>query len=75
MNMSDYKNYDNRHGGSFDRGLSDSYYHRERYPHYYIGNSYQSEVIPQKDMTDQEVSDYNAGYDWNEQFGDKKEYA
>jgi len=75
MNLTDYKNYDDRHGGPFDRGLADSYYHRDRNPHYYVGASYQSEVLLPKDMTDTEVSDYNAGYDWNEQFGDKKEYA
>jgi hypothetical protein len=75
MNLTDYKNYDNRYGGPFDRGLSDSYYHRGRIPHYYLGDSYQSEHIVWFRMTEQQVVDYNAGYDWNEQFGDKKEYV
>ena len=29
--------YDQRHGGPFDRGAADSYYHRPFDPHYYEG--------------------------------------
>jgi hypothetical protein len=29
-------NYDQRHGGPFDRGSADSYYGRVREPHFYV---------------------------------------
>ena len=32
----DRDNYDTRHGGPFDRGSADSYYHRGITPHYYV---------------------------------------
>jgi hypothetical protein len=66
--------YDARHGGAFDRGSADSYYHRPRRPHYFEGDTYQSvEITPQQ--TDPEYWDYLAGYEYNEQFGDKKDWG
>lgn len=68
------KSYDQRHGGPFDRGSADSYYHRGRRPHYFLGGTYQSpEVIPEVGSV--EFEEYMAGYDYNEQFGDKKDWG
>lgn len=64
------KQYDSRHGGCFDRGSADSYYGRVRNPHYYIGATGTSERV--EDLTTEELEAYNAGYDYNEQYGDKK---
>ena len=66
------KNYDQRHGGPFDRGSADSYYNRPKKPHYYVGGTGTSAEVT--NLTESELEAYNAGYDWNEQFGDKKDY-
>ena len=65
---------DTRHGGPYDRGSADSYYRRPRNPHFFRGDSYQSERVTYKDMTPDEIEAYNAGYDDNEEFGDYKEW-
>tara|TARA_B100000073_G_C23634259_1_gene533908 strand:+ start:305 stop:517 length:213 start_codon:yes stop_codon:yes gene_type:complete len=65
---------DKRHGGPFDRGGADSYYHRGMNPHYFKGPTYASELVEEHDMTDDEIAEYNAGYAENERFGDKKEW-
>ena len=65
-------NYDQRHGGAFDRGAADSYYHRPRRPHMFTAGTYTSLEIHQDEMTNEEIQAYLAGYQWNEQFGDKK---
>ena len=64
--------YDTRHGGPFDRGNADSYYNRGYAPHYYTGNTYDSERIDMKDMTAAEITAYTAGYNENEERGQKK---
>jgi len=64
--------YDQRHGGPFDRGSADSYYGRGRQPHYYVGGTGTSDRVT--DLTPTEVQAYLAGYQWNEQFGDKKSW-
>ena len=69
------ENYDQRHGGPFDRGSADSYYHRPRNPHFYVGGTGTSERVGQEQMTAAEVQAYLAGYQWNEQFGDKKDWS
>ena len=66
--------YDQRHGGCFDRGSADSYYGRPRNPHFYIGGTGTSERVDQSQMTPNEIKAYHAGYQWNEQFGDKKNW-
>ena len=66
------KIYDRRHGGPFDRGSADSYYRRPYSPHYFKGSTYQSEQV--NALTAEELEAYNAGYEWNEIYGDKKEY-
>ena len=52
-----------RHGGPYDRGSADAYYGRGRDPHFYHGASYQSERVEAPQMTEQEVAEYNAGFD------------
>lgn len=69
------KKYDDRHGGPFDRGAADSYYGRTCDPHYYVGATSMSQRCTEEDMSPCEVEAYYAGYDWNEQFGDKKDYG
>jgi hypothetical protein len=67
--------YNARHGGPFDRGSADSYYHRGRNPHYYTGATHQSTRLEAVDMSEKEIADYMAGYAYNEQFGDKKDWG
>jgi hypothetical protein len=54
--------YDKRHGGPYDRGSADAYYHRPYEPHYYKGSTYRSELVELKDMTADEITAYTAGY-------------
>jgi hypothetical protein len=63
-----------RHGGAFDRGSADSYYHRKPNPHYYAGATYSSDPIVAEPGT-AEYEAYMAGYDYNEQYGDKKDWG
>jgi len=67
--------YDQRHGGPFDRGAADSYYHRAYNPHYYKGATATSEMVSLADMTAEEITAYTAGYNYNERFGDKKNWG
>lgn len=68
------KTYDNRHGGPFDRGAADSYYGRIPSPHYFTGKTYLSEkIVPQPGSL--EYKEYLAGYYWNEERGDKKDWG
>lgn len=69
------KQYDERHGGPFDRGAADSYYGRPSEPHYYVGGTGTSDRKDSSDMTVEEIQAYWAGYEWNEQFGDKKDWG
>ena len=62
--------YDKEHGSFFDRGAADSYYGRDRVPH---RGGVGGDSGPRIDaVTAEEVEAYNAGYDYNERFGDKK---
>ena len=63
--------YDTRHGGPYDRGSADRYYGRSFYPHYYKGNTHASEMVEERDMTEEEIEGYTAGYD--DEF-DRKEW-
>lgn len=60
------------HGSLFDRGSADSYYGRPQRPHYGgVGGS----VLPKTtDLTAEEVAEYMAGYEYNERYGDKKDW-
>ena len=66
--------YDQRHGGAYDRGSADSYYGRLPRPHYYKAGTGQSERVEQEDMTADEIEAYWAGYEYNEKMGNFKEY-
>jgi hypothetical protein len=68
------KEYVVRPGGPFSRGTIDSYYYRGRVPHYYTGIPFNSTRLEQVDMSEEEVAAYHAGYDWNEEYGSKKEF-
>lgn len=70
----DPKKYDQRHGGAFDRGAADSYYNRGYCPHMYEGGTYMSRHIGSHEMSAEDLEAYDAGYEWNEMFGDKKSY-
>ena len=68
--MVDENLVDKSHGSPWDRGGADSYYHRPKDPHYYplgTGNGYKI-----TELTDAQVQEYLAGYEWNEKYGDKK---
>lgn len=62
-----------RHGGLYDRGSADSYYGRPRAPHWYPEGTYKG--TPVTKLTDEEIAEYHAGYDYNEDFGDKKNWG
>lgn len=63
-----------RHGGPYDRGSADSYYRRGYNPHYFVGDSYQSKLVEEEDMTPEEIKAYAHGYNDNEQSGNFKEW-
>ena len=66
--------YDQRHGGPYDRGTCDSYYGRDYWPHYFVGDTYKSLRVDMEQMTPAEIVAYTAGYTNNEANGDKKEW-
>lgn len=68
------KTYEQKHGNAFDRGSADSYYGRPRDPHIYPNGTYNNPRISVDMMDDEEIEAYNAGYDYNEQFGHKKSW-
>lgn len=75
MKFTSYKDrelFDTRHGGCFDRGSADSYYHRGVEPHYFSGDTLSSEKVTELSL--KEIDDYMTGYAWNEKFGDKKNW-
>lgn len=68
----DGKQYEANHGSFFDRGSSDSYYGRIRTPHRGgVGGDSGARIVAE---TAEEITAYNAGYDWNEHFGDRKSW-
>lgn len=66
--------YNERHGGPFDRGSADSYYGRGFQPHYYVGATYSTKRVEHFDMSPEEIEAYTAGWDYNEKCGDKKDW-
>jgi hypothetical protein len=62
----------NRHGSLFDRGSADSYYGRPRDPHYWPEGT--GHGVKVTELNEYEIQAYHAGYDWNEQHGDKKSW-
>ena len=66
--------YETFHGAPFDRGSADSWYSRPRSPHWYPQGTGNGQRMERQDMTVEEIEAYYAGYDQNEQFGDKKQW-
>ena len=60
------------HGGLFDRGSADSYYGRPRDPHWWTEGTGHGEKVTELNAA--EMAEYHAGYDYNEQYGDKKSW-
>jgi hypothetical protein len=65
--------FDKEHGSFFDRGSADSYYHRPRNPHRGGVGGMSGPRIEAK--TEAEFEAYHAGYDFNEEYGDKKDWG
>lgn len=61
-----------RHGSLYDRGSADSYYGRPPNPHWWPEGTGVGDMIT--DLTESEKSEYLAGYEFNEQYGNKKEW-
>lgn len=57
-----------KHGSLYDRGSADSYYRRPRDPHWYPQGTYHGEKVT--DLIEEEIAEYNAGYDENTEFKD-----
>ena len=68
------KNYDERHGGPYDRGSADSYYGRGYNPHYFEGGSYNTPRVGKEHMTPEEIEAYAAGFKDNEDAGNFKDW-
>jgi hypothetical protein len=66
--------YDATHGSAFDRGSADSYYSRPQDPHFYPEGSYRGTRVEATEMTLSQMRAYYRGYEYNEQFGDKKSW-
>ena len=64
--------FQRKHGSLYDRGSADSYYGRTRDPHY---GGVGGDSGPRVEVNDESsVAEYMAGYNYNERFGDKKEW-
>lgn len=77
MDMVEYRGefFSRAHGSPFDRGSADSYYGRPQDPHWYPAGTYKGDKITAKDMSLAEMRAYFAGYEYNERFGDKKDWG
>ena len=60
------------HGSPYDRGGADSYYRRGRQPHWWPEGTMHGQKIEEKDMTPEQILEYNMGFDDNEELGDYK---
>ena len=63
-----------RHGGPYDRGSADAWYERPFNPHYFVGDSYNSDKISRDKMTEDEIKAYSAGYEEGMESGSHKEW-
>ena len=60
-----FEEINKKHGGPFDRGGADFYYHRDFDPHYWPEGTGNGTRVEQKDMTLAEQAEYLLG--WTEQ--------
>ncbi len=67
--------YETWHGSPFDRGSADSYYGRAQAPHWYPEGTYKGVRVESRDMSMKELREYFRGYEYNERFGDKKDWG
>ena len=63
-----------KHGDPFDRGSADSYYGRRRNPHKGGVGGTSGPRVDVTGLTQDEILAYHDGYEYNEYFGDKKDY-
>ena len=64
--------FQRKHGSLYDRGSADSHYGRMPSPHY---GGVGGDSGPRVDVNDAgSVAEYLAGYEYNERYGDKKDY-
>jgi hypothetical protein len=70
--MMELEHYDKEHGSFFDRGCSDSYYGRQRSPHRGGVGGLSGPRIDA--VREADVEAYHAGYDYNEEYGDRKSW-
>jgi len=66
--------YDSSHGSPFDRGLADSWYSRSQDPHFWPEGTGHGIRIEADEMSLTQMAAYFRGYEYNEQFGGKKEW-
>ena len=75
------KTYESYHGSAFDRGSADSYYGRPKRPHKGGSGGTHPQTgkplgfEPDYNLTPEEVEAYHAGYDDNEEQGNKKHWG
>jgi hypothetical protein len=67
--------YDQRHGGPYDRGSADAYYRREYDPHYFKGDTHNSERVSGADMTAADVIAYTVGFTEQRASGEFKDWG
>ena len=68
--------YDKRHGGPYDRGSAEAYYGRKFNPHYFKGDTYNSERIDREtDLTPEDIAAYTKGFQDTNDFGDFKDWG
>jgi len=67
--------YDERHGGPYDRGAADYWYHRPPEPHYYVAGTMTSAKVTKSEMTEAEIEAYFAGFDDAEADGGQKDWG
>ena len=65
---------DREHGSPYDRGRADSYYQRQFRPHYFVGDTYNSDEIQQSEMTFEEIEEYIRGWRENHEAKNYKEW-
>ena len=66
---------DRDHGSPYDRGSADSYYQRSFRPHYFVGETYNSDEIQQSEMTFEEIEEYTRGWRENQAAGNFKDWG
>lgn len=67
--------YNERYGGPWDRGRADAYYRRPWKPHKYVGATGATPRVEMDQLTEEEIKAYNAGYRWQIESGEFKDYG